>query len=162
MLTCIARPKKLGDDSLSQPEESDSTNTPGTKTQAIKSLTSQPVHGAADVDDGGGESGTESTEGDGRVGRGIGEVPVVVQEDGELELGTRVWGKEMEARLKGISSSSGEGTPSSASGRRVEPVVLFVEESEPKEWVAQVEPGVLITFVSLPRGGNDLKRIRFR
>ena len=44
------------------------------------------MHGATDVDDGG-ESGTESAEGDGRVGRGIGEVPVVVQEDGELELG---------------------------------------------------------------------------
>lgn len=72
---------------------------------------------------------------------------------------TRTWGKEMEARLKGISS--GEGTPNSLSGRRVDPVV-YVEENEPKEWVAQVEPGVLITFVSLPRGGNDLKRIRFR
>ncbi|KAJ0007150.1 hypothetical protein Pint_29055 [Pistacia integerrima] len=36
-----------------------------------------------------------------------------------------------------------------------------MEEDEPKEWVAQVEPGVLITFVSLPQGGNDLKRIRF-
>lgn len=69
----------------------------------------------------------------------------------------------MEARLKGISS--GEATPAStlfsASGRRVETVVLE-EEKEPKEWVAQVEPGVLITFVSLPSGGNDLKRIRFR
>lgn len=72
----------------------------------------------------------------------------------------RTWGKEMEARLKGISS--GEATPiKSVSGRRVDPVVL-IEENEPKEWVAQVEPGVLITFVSLPRGGNDLKRIRFR
>lgn len=36
------------------------------------------------------------------------------------------------------------------------------EEDESKEWVAQVEPGVLITFLSLPQGGNDLKRIRFR
>ncbi|KAA8521258.1 hypothetical protein F0562_011905 [Nyssa sinensis] len=27
--------------------------------------------------------------------------------------------------------------------------------------MAQVEPGVQITFVSLPHGGNDLKRIRF-
>ncbi|KAJ9538422.1 hypothetical protein OSB04_031155 [Centaurea solstitialis] len=77
----------------------------------------------------------------------------------------RVWGKEMEARLKGISMGSGGeavvGTLSaSASGRRPDPVVL-VEEIEPKEWVAQVEPGVLITFISLPRGGNDLKRIRF-
>lgn len=36
------------------------------------------------------------------------------------------------------------------------------KEEDAKEWVAQVEPGVLITFVSLPQGGNDLKRIRFR
>ncbi|CAO2188511.1 unnamed protein product [Urochloa humidicola] len=35
------------------------------------------------------------------------------------------------------------------------------KEEEEKEWVAQVEPGVLITFLSLPQGGNDLKRIRF-
>uniref|UniRef100_A0A0E0IKG7 BRX domain-containing protein n=1 Tax=Oryza nivara TaxID=4536 RepID=A0A0E0IKG7_ORYNI len=35
------------------------------------------------------------------------------------------------------------------------------KEEDAKEWVAQVEPGVLITFVSLPQGGNDLKRIRF-
>ncbi|CAN6302743.1 unnamed protein product [Urochloa humidicola] len=34
--------------------------------------------------------------------------------------------------------------------------------AEGGEWVAQVEPGVQITFVSLPGGGgNDLKRIRF-
>lgn len=70
----------------------------------------------------------------------------------------RVWGKEMESRLKGLSS--GEGTPASVSGRTES--VVFMEEDEPKEWVAQVEPGVLITFVSLPQGGNDLKRIRFR
>ncbi|GKB48170.1 Brevis radix-like protein 4 [Tanacetum coccineum] len=76
----------------------------------------------------------------------------------------RVWGKEMEARLKGISMGSGDisigSLSASASGRRPNPIVLE-EENEPKEWVAQVEPGVLITFVSLPRGGNDLKRIRF-
>ncbi|CAI0473258.1 unnamed protein product [Linum tenue] len=70
----------------------------------------------------------------------------------------RIWGKEMEARLKGMSS--GEGTPAPGSGRTES--VVFAEEDEPKEWVAQVEPGVLITFVSLPEGGNDLKRIRFR
>ncbi|KAL0740465.1 hypothetical protein Bca4012_081978 [Brassica carinata] len=38
---------------------------------------------------------------------------------------------------------------------------VVLEDDEPKEWVAQVEPGVHITFVSLPSGGNDLKRIRF-
>lgn len=40
--------------------------------------------------------------------------------------------------------------------------VVLEHEDEHKEWMAQVEPGVQITFVSLPRGGNDLKRIRFR
>ncbi|XP_011075025.1 protein Brevis radix-like 1 [Sesamum indicum] len=39
--------------------------------------------------------------------------------------------------------------------------IMLESEDEPKEWTAQVEPGVQITFVSLPRGGNDLKRIRF-
>lgn len=55
--------------------------------------------------------------------------------------------------------SSGEATPVSISGR-TESIVL-VEDEEMKEWVAQVEPGVLITFVSIPQGGNELKRIRF-
>lgn len=42
MLTCIARPKKLGDDSPGQPEDTDpTTNASGAKTQAIRSLTSQ-------------------------------------------------------------------------------------------------------------------------
>lgn len=72
----------------------------------------------------------------------------------------RLFGKEI---IKGISS--GEATPS-MSGRKetgsTRAAVVFMEEDEPKEWVAQVEPGVLITFVSLPQGGNDLKRIRFR
>ncbi|XP_028070681.1 protein Brevis radix-like 3 [Camellia sinensis] len=69
----------------------------------------------------------------------------------------RLWGKEMETRLKGLAS--GEATPASGSGRTES--VVFMEEDEPKEWVAQVEPGVRITVVSLPQGGNDLKRIRF-
>lgn len=30
------------------------------------------------------------------------------------------------------------------------------------EWVAEEEQGVLITFISLPTGGNYLKKIRFR
>ncbi|CAA2944826.1 Hypothetical predicted protein [Olea europaea subsp. europaea] len=76
---------------------------------------------------------------------------------GSLNNHPRLWGKEMEAKLKALSS--GEVTPSSVSGRSVS--VVFMEEDEPKEWVAQVEPGVLITFVSLPQGGNGLKRIQF-
>ena len=44
-----------------------------------------------------------------------------------------------------------------------EDVVVEENSREAKEWTALVEPGVQITFVSLPGGtGNDLKRIRFR
>lgn len=53
------------------------------------------------------------------------------------------------------SAFGGDHTP-------VRPSEAALEEDEQKEWIAQVEPGVQITFVSLPRGGNDLKRIRFR
>ncbi|XP_021808655.1 protein BREVIS RADIX isoform X1 [Prunus avium] len=53
----------------------------------------------------------------------------------------------------------GDRTPGGASYAQSCDVVL--DEDEPKEWMAQVEPGVHITFVSLPNGGNDLKRIRF-
>ncbi|KAF8750210.1 hypothetical protein HU200_012464 [Digitaria exilis] len=43
-----------------------------------------------------------------------------------------------------------------------EEAVVLEEERVPREWTAQVEPGVQITFVSIPGGaGNDLKRIRF-
>ncbi|KAL6222018.1 hypothetical protein ACLB2K_005410 [Fragaria x ananassa] len=166
MLTCIARPKKLGDESLSQPEVSDSTNTPANKA-AIKSLTFQLKDMALKAS--GAYRHCNPCTGPAIQGRLKGTVESSDAESDRFRWSyrrtgssssttPRTWGKEMEARLKGISS--GEGTPNSASGRRVDPVV-FVEEREPKEWVAQVEPGVLITFVSLPRGGNDLKRIRF-
>lgn len=35
-------------------------------------------------------------------------------------------------------------------------------QTERAEWVVQDEPGVYITLSSLPGGGNDLKRVRFR
>ncbi|KAF7809430.1 protein BREVIS RADIX [Senna tora] len=54
----------------------------------------------------------------------------------------------------------GDRTPRGHESASVCDVVLENQE-EPKEWMAQVEPGVHITFVSLPNGGNDLKRIRF-
>nr|KJB54445.1 hypothetical protein B456_009G034500 [Gossypium raimondii] len=166
MLTCIARSKQAGDDALAQPEEIDSSNNPNTKhNQAMKSLTSQlkdmalkasgaykhcnPCTAQTRLKNPGGSDADSDR------------YKWSYRRTGSSNSATqRTWGKEMEARLKGISSSSGEATPNSMSGRRVESIV-FVEENEPKEWVAQVEPGVLITFVSLPHGGNDLKRIRF-
>ncbi|XP_052109016.1 protein Brevis radix-like 4 [Arachis duranensis] len=167
MLTCIARPKKSGtgsnNESLSKTDDSD----PNNKNQSMKSLTSQ-IKDMALKASGAYKHCAPCTAGPaGRLVRRNGESSPETDSDRfrwsyrRTGSSTRGWGKEMEARLKGISSSSGEGTPNSASGRRLEPVVLFVEENEPKEWVANVEPGVLITFVSLPRGGNDLKRIRF-
>ncbi|XP_037456264.1 protein Brevis radix-like 2 [Triticum dicoccoides] len=43
-----------------------------------------------------------------------------------------------------------------------EETVVLEEDRVPREWTAQVEPGVHITFVSIPGGaGNNLKRIRF-
>ncbi|KAK4338629.1 hypothetical protein RND71_043116 [Anisodus tanguticus] len=57
---------------------------------------------------------------------------------------------------RGFSGGGGGGVESiSQSGD------VVVEDDGQKEWTAQVEPGVQITFVSLPNGGNDLKRIRF-
>ncbi|KAE8714093.1 Protein Brevis radix-like 4 [Hibiscus syriacus] len=164
MLTCIARSKQTGDDSLTQPEETDSSINPNSKqNQAMKSLTSQLKDMALKA------SGaykhcspcTVQTRFKNPQGGGSDADSDRSKWSNRMTGSSRTWGKEMEARFKGISSSSGEATPNSWSGRRAEPIV-FVEENEPKEWVAQVEPGVLITFVSLPRGGNDLKRIRFR
>ncbi|XP_057752971.1 protein Brevis radix-like 4 isoform X1 [Arachis stenosperma] len=176
MLTCIARPKKLGEDSLSHPDDPNSSIG---KNQSVKSITSQLKDMALKASGAYKNCSPCAPPSRLRTASGVGGASIGSggDSDGDSDrfrwsyrrtgsssssAGTRTgWGKEMEARLKGISS--GEGTPSSAggSGRRAEPVVVLVEENEPKEWVAQVEPGVLITFVSLPRGGNDLKRIRF-
>jgi hypothetical protein len=49
----------------------------------------------------------------------------------------------------------GKGPGGSSPGEEIIPVGS-------REWTAQVEPGVQITFVTLSGGGNDLKRIRFR
>lgn len=166
MLTCITRSKQLSDESLKQTEEANASNTPGTKQQSIKALTCQ-IKDMALKATGAYRNCNPCSASVQHQSRSCAESDSASASErfrwsyrrtGSSSSTTPRWGKEMEARLKGLSS--GEGTPASASGRRVESVV-FVEENEPKEWVAQVEPGVLITFVSLPRGGNDLKRIRF-
>ncbi|KAL4571825.1 hypothetical protein LXL04_018590 [Taraxacum kok-saghyz] len=182
MLTCIARSK--------QPDEADESNrindgsTPANK-QAIKTLTSQIKDIALKASGSAYRSCNPCT---GATMMMTPQQQLQKSNDVQPDLSTsvsdrfrwsyrrngsknsssgRVWGKELEARLKGISVGSGVGgdvsvgtLSASASGRRPDPIVLE-DESEPKEWIAQVEPGVLITFVSLPRGGNDLKRIRF-
>ncbi|XP_042953100.1 protein BREVIS RADIX-like isoform X2 [Carya illinoinensis] len=64
-----------------------------------------------------------------------------------------------DSRFSGVLR--GDQTPRGVSVSAQSCDVVFEDEDEPKEWMAQVEPGVHITFVSLPNGGNDLKRIRF-
>ncbi|XVF52246.1 hypothetical protein PTKIN_Ptkin05aG0003600 [Pterospermum kingtungense] len=63
-----------------------------------------------------------------------------------------------DSRFTGVLN--GDRTPGGMESISAQDLVLE-DENEPKEWMAQVEPGVHITFLSLPNGGNDLKRIRF-
>jgi hypothetical protein len=160
MLTCIACTKQIGSGSLRDQEE-DLSETPRTK-QAIKTLRAQikdmavkasgayknctPCSGSSNENKNGTYADSESG------------YQYSYRRAASSNSTPRVWGREMEARLKGLSS--GEGTPAASVSGRTESVV-FMDDDEVKEWVAQVEPGVLITFVSLPQGGNDMKRIRF-
>ncbi|KAL9235487.1 hypothetical protein vseg_010242 [Gypsophila vaccaria] len=185
MLTCIDCTKQLNGGSLQQHYhvneeddvvggENDVVSTPS-KRQPIKSLTTH-IKGMALRASGayknckpcaGGNENRRSYEGGSNGGdsRSSRRFHYGYQRAGSAAVATsRIWGKELDERVvvKGLGmglSSSGEATPVSLSGR-TESVVLM-EEDGPKEWVAQVEPGVLITFVSIPQGGNDLKRIRF-
>lgn len=167
MLTCIACSKQLNNGSMHRQEEEDpvaDAATPRTK-QAIKTLTAQ-IKDIALKASGAYKNCKPCSGSNGNRNQNCGESDAAsdsarfqcgYRRAGSSNSTPRLWGKEMESRLKGLSS--GEGTPPSVSGRTES--VVFMEEEEPKEWVAQVEPGVLITFVSLPQGGNDLKRIRF-
>ncbi|KAK1273455.1 Protein Brevis radix-like 1 [Acorus gramineus] len=67
-----------------------------------------------------------------------------------------------ENNSRGTSSSAKESVKSLTSQMKGMALKLSGAYKQPKEWMAQMEPGVHITFVSLPSGGNDLKRIRFR
>ncbi|CAN4100070.1 unnamed protein product [Withania somnifera] len=165
MLTCIACSKQLNTGSLREPEEDDTTATPSKK-QAIKSLTAQIKDMAIKASgayknckpcSGGSNNNQNPNYADSETGSVSERFHYSYKRTGGSNSTPRVWGKEMKDRLTVLSS--GESTPVSVSGRSES--VVDMEEDESKEWVAQVEPGVLITFVSLPEGGNDLKRIRF-
>ncbi|KAL2534178.1 Protein Brevis radix-like 3 [Abeliophyllum distichum] len=166
MLTCIACSKQQTARSLHDPpEEDDTAATPSSK-QPIKALTNQIKDMAVKASGAYRSCNPCSRSSSHNQSRAYTEPEAgwvserfygTYKRTGSLNPNPRLWGKELEAKLKALSS--GEGTPSSVSGRSVS--VVFMEEDEPKEWVAQVEPGVLITFVSLPQGGNDLKRIQF-
>ncbi|KAJ8557751.1 hypothetical protein K7X08_004517 [Anisodus acutangulus] len=163
MLTCIACSKQLNTGSLHEPEEDDTAATPSTK-QAIKALTAQIKDMTVKASEayknckpcsGGSNHNQKPNYADSETGSVTERFHYSYKRTNSTP---RVWGKEMKGRLKVLSS--GESTPVSVSGRS-ESVIGMEDDDASKEWVAQVEPGVLITFVSLPDGGNDLKRIRF-
>ncbi|PHU15033.1 Protein Brevis radix-like 1 [Capsicum chinense] len=170
MLTCIACSKQLNTGSLRErePEEEDDTAATPSKKQAIKALTAQIKDMAVKASgayknckpcSGGSNSNENPKYADSETGSVSERFHYSYKRTGSSNSTPRVWGKEMKGRLKVLSS--GESTPVSISGRSESVVGVEDDDDESKEWVAQVEPGVLITFVSLPEGGNDLKRIRF-
>lgn len=167
MLTCIACSKQLGGGRGTaaaplDPEDDDAV-TPSTR-QAIKSLTSQIKEMAVKASGAyrhckpcaGSTSGRHQHYAESEAATGSERFHCAYRRAGGSTAST----PGAEAGLRG--TSSGEGTPSLSGAASV----VAEEEAAPapaaeKEWVAQVEPGVLITFVSLAQGGNDLKRIRF-
>ncbi|OAY73081.1 Protein Brevis radix-like 1 [Ananas comosus] len=180
MLTCIACSKQLGGGSLrDDPPEDDDAATPSTR-QAIKALTAQIKDMALKAS--GAYRHCKPCAGSATARhhhhhrrRRVRAVPLRVPPRGgrERERGST-------PRLRGAAAaaaaalSSGDATPSmsgrtdsesaaaaAAAAFMAAAAAAAEEEEEAKEWVAQVEPGVLITFVSLAHGGNDLKRIRF-
>ncbi|CAA2960601.1 Hypothetical predicted protein [Olea europaea subsp. europaea] len=169
MLTCITCSKQR-----IEGEDEDSRGTPSTK-DAVQSLTTQIKDMALKVSeaykqckpgtgDGNYKKGPRAYPGFDTISEGV---PYPLVQPGS-STSTPAWdftsighraarpdsrfngafnGDRIPGRQECISAQSG--------------VMLVQNEDEPKEWMAQVEPGVQITFVSLPHGGNDLKRIRF-
>ncbi|KAJ1698694.1 hypothetical protein LUZ63_007206 [Rhynchospora breviuscula] len=185
MLTCIACSKQIGGGSLHEPPEEDDfapgsgggATTPSTK-HAVKTLTAQLKDMAVKAS--GAYRHCKPCTGSTNHRRYSESEPAgsdrfyhcAYKRAGPVPgLGIGFASANSTPRLIGSVSgnlgSSGEATPASMSGRTeseaAAPSELLEEdeEAEGKEWVAQVEPGVLITFVALPRGGNDLRRIRF-
>lgn len=156
MLTCIACSKQLGGGSLQEDDDEDTTATPRTK-QAIKAITSQIKDIAVKASGAYKHCKPCSGSSNHNQKRNCADSEAASVSERIHCSYRRTGSSSSTPRLKGLSS--GEATPASGSGRTES--VVFMEEDEPKEWVAQVEPGVLITFVSLTQGGNDLKRIRF-
>ncbi|CAA6659341.1 unnamed protein product [Spirodela intermedia] len=152
MLTCIACSKQIGGSLEDYSEDDDLAGGPSTR-QAIKALTSQIKDMAVKAT--GAYRHCRPCAGDGRHTSYAESEAASESERWNGSCRRTVLGREVEERLRAISGA--DVTPS-MSGRMED---LAMEMEEYREWVAQVEPGVLITLFSLPYGKNDLRRIRF-
>ncbi|CAA6664244.1 unnamed protein product [Spirodela intermedia] len=149
MLTCIACSKQISGSLQQEPEDDDGAATPSTR-HAIRALTAQIKDMAMKA------SGAYR-----QCKPCARQTAAYADSDAAAGSERFHYAYQRAAACSGLGSSSStprEVTPS-MSGRSE--VSVVVAEEEQREWVAQVEPGVLITFISLPHGGNDLKRIRF-
>ncbi|KAF5725446.1 DZC domain containing protein [Tripterygium wilfordii] len=157
MFTCIACTKQVAEDGGEEDGGKRGTDTPRTK-EAVKSLTTQikdmalkfkPCAGSSSYKKGHRPYPDFDAASEG-VPYSSSSTPAW-----DFTSGSHYPGARFDPRFTG--SYGGDRTP----GGRESCDVVLEDEDEPKEWMAQVEPGVHITFVSLPQGGNDLKRIRF-
>uniref|UniRef100_A0A0D6R384 BRX domain-containing protein n=3 Tax=Araucaria cunninghamii TaxID=56994 RepID=A0A0D6R384_ARACU len=187
MLTCIACSKRLDDPMHETPPDGSSTPRSPASKEAIKNLTAQikdmalkfsgayrhcrPCAASSVYRKGTPQHSLEPDDASEGTSAHYGYRPGSSSSTPAWNFSTtgrdHVLGEE---RFRAIAAtSSAEGTPrfeSPAVTRHqntgsLDVVSMEEEEEENKEWVAQVEPGVLITLISLPEGGNDLKRIRF-
>lgn len=160
MLTCITCSKQRVEDGEDAPR-----GTPNTK-DAVKSLTTQIKDMALKVSGtskgkpgGGGDNFKMGQRSYPEFETGSEGVPYPYFQPGSSSTPAWHFTSTTAPRDSAYTAFGGDMTPNRISSRFDD--MTLEEEDGPKEWMAQVEPGVQITFVSLPRGGNDLKRIRF-
>lgn len=172
MLACIACSKRLNDGSLDAADE-DGSGTPRSPAsrEAIKNLTSQIKDMALKLSGAHKHCRPFTVSNLGREGQ----LQRCTASEAGSESGTPRGGSSSSTPAWSIVSSSSKGhvlgDKLCASTSRIGtpmlhtssgPVETTMEvEEESKEWISQVEPGVLITLVSVKGGGNELKRIRF-
>ncbi|TMX03905.1 hypothetical protein EJD97_013047 [Solanum chilense] len=166
MLTCITCKQKIDDDG----GEEGPRGTPNTK-ETVKSLTAQIKDIALKVSGKSSKSSTPTSgyrRGGGRAYPDFETISEEVPYQPGSSSSTPAWDFTRNHRTPradprffgGYGGGGGDDEKRESVYSQTGDMVLPDEEG-PKEWIAQVEPGVQITFVSLPTGGNDLKRIRF-
>lgn len=166
MLTCITCKQKIDDDG----GEEGPRGTPNTK-ESVKSLTAQIKDIALKVSGKSSKSSTPTSgyrRGGGRAYPDFETISEEVPYQPGSSSSTPAWDFTRNHRtpradprfVGGYGGGGGDDEKRESVYSQTGDMVLPDEEG-PKEWIAQVEPGVQITFVSLPTGGNDLKRIRF-